>query len=135
MTFFTDRDLGVEFAKILRAAGLQVEVHRDHFAPEATDDVWLPQAASQGWIILTSDQKMLRRDNEVAAIRRSCASVFILIGGHSPTPELAENFINTLAHVEAMLEAETPPFAAKVYRPNPVGKVVDGKPGRVERKL
>jgi hypothetical protein len=31
VVFFTDRDLGIRFPGILKAAGLSVELHRDHF--------------------------------------------------------------------------------------------------------
>ncbi len=72
MVFFTDRDLGgVIFPRILREAGLTVEAHRDHFAPNARDEEWLPQVARREWIILSSDQNMLRVPLERDAIMRS----------------------------------------------------------------
>jgi hypothetical protein len=37
VVYFTDRDLGLQFPKILEDAGLAVERHRDHFAPAASD--------------------------------------------------------------------------------------------------
>jgi hypothetical protein len=37
--FFTDRDLGKRFPEILRAAGLTVQRHSDHFEPETPDEV------------------------------------------------------------------------------------------------
>ena len=57
--FFTDRDLGAHiFPDHLRAAGLRVERHVDHFAHDAHDKDWLPEVARQGWVILSSDQRM-----------------------------------------------------------------------------
>jgi hypothetical protein len=41
VVYFTDRDLGLQFPRILEDAGLSVERHRDHFAPDATDEYWL----------------------------------------------------------------------------------------------
>jgi len=31
VVYFTDRDLGLKFPETLRASGLDVELHRDHF--------------------------------------------------------------------------------------------------------
>lgn len=39
VVYFTDRDLGLQFPKILQDAGLVVERHRDHFEPDASDAV------------------------------------------------------------------------------------------------
>ncbi|HYK00734.1 MAG TPA: hypothetical protein VE974_03200 [Thermoanaerobaculia bacterium] len=41
VVYFTDLDLGLQFPKILEDAGLAVERHRDHFAPDAADEQWL----------------------------------------------------------------------------------------------
>ena len=38
LVFFTDRDLGKKFPELLRAEGIQVEMHADHFAPTASDE-------------------------------------------------------------------------------------------------
>jgi hypothetical protein len=47
-TFFTDRDLGKRFPEILEAAGLAVERHADHFAPDTRDEDWLLRRC--GWL-------------------------------------------------------------------------------------
>ena len=39
--FFTDRDLGRQFPAALRQAGLQIELHDDHFGPETLDEEWI----------------------------------------------------------------------------------------------
>jgi hypothetical protein len=41
VVYFTDRDLGLTFPTELRAAGLPVELHREHFPPTAPDHEWL----------------------------------------------------------------------------------------------
>ena len=37
------------------------------------DDVWIPIAASQGWIVITRDGGMLRKPAETAVIRSAAA--------------------------------------------------------------
>jgi hypothetical protein len=50
VVFFTDRDLGLAFPNILKAAGLEVEIHQNHFAPNTPDEVWLRETARLGWV-------------------------------------------------------------------------------------
>jgi hypothetical protein len=47
-TFFLDRSLGKNLvAEALRTAGVQVEVHDDHFAPDAKDEDWRARSRRQ----------------------------------------------------------------------------------------
>jgi hypothetical protein len=47
--FFVDRSLGKHVVPdALRAAGAHVEVHDDHFAQDALDEVWLPAVGQNG---------------------------------------------------------------------------------------
>lgn len=133
MEFFADRDLGrYEFPGALRAAGLVVHAHADHFPQTAPDREWLPQAAANGWLILTNDRKIRSRSLELRAVMTSGARVLALVGGSLPADELARNFINTIAKIEAFA-AETPaPWIARLYRPNPVEGVAQGRPGSIK---
>jgi hypothetical protein len=58
VVFFTDRDLGLTFPAILRSAGLRVERHADHFAPDCPDEMWLRDVANRGWIAVTHDGRI-----------------------------------------------------------------------------
>lgn len=119
MEFFTDRDLGgLIFPGILRAAGLTVHRHVDHFAPDALDVDWVPAVASRGWVILSSDRAMLRNPMERDAIMSSGARFFAVVGSSAPATELAENFVNTLAAIRRVITRQPAPFFAKIYRPS-----------------
>ena len=59
--FFTDNDLGKTFPRMLRAAGIAVERHGDHFAPDAPDAEWLPVVAARGWYVLSNDLGIHRK--------------------------------------------------------------------------
>ncbi|MFL5385820.1 MAG: hypothetical protein ACJ8GN_25170 [Longimicrobiaceae bacterium] len=48
MEFFTDFNCGKQFPMLLRAAGLEVHMHVDHFAPDVDDAVWAPAVAARG---------------------------------------------------------------------------------------
>lgn len=134
--YFTDRDLGRRiFPGALRQAGLRVEPHDDHFRPDAADVDWLPEVARRGWVVLSNDQKILRRPLEREAVRSAGATLLVLIGGDATAPELARNFLNTLSKVEAFLDRHSPPLIAKVYRPSPADLIDAGRPGSIELKL
>ncbi|MCY4647171.1 MAG: hypothetical protein OXE73_09880 [Gammaproteobacteria bacterium] len=133
--FFVDRDLGRRILPdALERAGLAVERHDLHFAPDTPDEVWIPRVAQQGWVIVSGDKRILRRPREVRALVESQARMLILVGNHAPAAELAANLINTMPKIEKLLDEVQPPAVVRVYRPTPRELVFEGKPGRVQPK-
>lgn len=116
--FFTDRDLGTRFPNILAAAGLNVERHRDHFAPGCSDEEWLETIGEKRWIAVTHDRRIRYKPNELAAIVRHRVALLIVIG-KVPFPLLAQNFVATAPKILDFLAQHRPPLIAKVYRPSP----------------
>ena len=116
--YFTDRDLGKRFPEILRSAGLTVERHADHFAPDAPDEEWLETVGKRGWIALTHDRRIRYKPNERDAVMRHGVALFVVVGA-APFPELALAFVATARRVERFLLDHKRPFIAKVYRPTP----------------
>lgn len=136
MEYFADRNLGAKiFPAALRAAGIKVHAHNEHFAHDAADADWIPVVAQRGWVILTSDAAIRRNPLERAAVLTSGAAMLVLVGANAKTAELARNFVNTLPKIESFLARESVPLMAKVFRPNPTSEVAEGKPGRIERVL
>lgn len=131
--FFTDRDLGQQFPAILRAAGLTVERHGDHFEPETPDEEWLAAAGARGWIALTHDRRIRYKPNERDAVMRHGVALLVMVGA-APYPELARDFVVTLPRIRRFLARNGPPFIAKVYRPALAhGRRSGNVRGRVER--
>jgi hypothetical protein len=130
--YFTDRDLGKQFGEILKAGGLTVERHADHFAPDTPDDVWLAEVGRRGWIALTHDKRIRYKPNERDAVVRHRVGLLVIVGA-APFAELARAFVASLPAVEHFLDTHAPPFIAKVYRPSHDEVVQRGdSPGRVE---
>jgi hypothetical protein len=115
--YFTDRDLGKQFGEILKAGGLAVERHADHFAPDTADDVWLAEVGRHGWIALTHDKRIRYKPNERDAVMRHGVGLLVIVGA-APFAELARSFVATLPAIEHFLDNHAPPFIAKVYRPS-----------------
>ena len=60
-----DRALGRRLVAELRAAGLTVEAHDDHFAQDTEDVDLFPAVGARGWVFLTKDKAIKKRDNEL----------------------------------------------------------------------
>lgn len=119
MEFFADRNLGVNvFPATLRAEGITVHVHQDHFPQDAADVDWMPEVARRGWPILSHDIRISRDRLEVEAIMTSGAAVFCLAGGHHTAEEKARNVLCCLPQIASVLARTTPPFIARVYQPS-----------------
>ena len=132
VVFFTDRDLGRQFPAILRDAGLLVERHADHFAPDCSDEVWLADVSSRGWIAVTHDGRIRYKPNELAAVVEHRTKLLVVIGS-APHVDLARSFVATLPRILAFLAAHPPPVIGKVYRPSPAELARHaGARGRVE---
>ena len=117
-TFFVDRQLGrYKFAGILRAAGLDVVIHDDHFAPDTIDTEWLAVAGERGWIVITRDERIRYRTAEREAVRRAKVRAFVLVAhGDLSAEALAEIFLKALTKVQTILTRKKPPFIAKIWR-------------------
>ncbi|MGI9179024.1 MAG: hypothetical protein ACR2H9_00720 [Longimicrobiaceae bacterium] len=131
-TFFTDRDLGRKFPAILRAAGLAVERHDDHFAPTTPDEEWITSVAARGWIALSHNERIRYTPNERDAVLRGRLGLLLVVG-KAPFPELAANFVRSYDRIASFLDRHRPPFIAKVYRASPKELALNpDAPGRVE---
>jgi PIN like domain len=130
--YFTDRDLGKQFPRILADAGINVERHGDLFQPEGSDEQWLQHCGASGRIAISHNSRIRYVPNELEAVKRFKVALLILVG-QATTAELAHNVVRTLPRIEAFLGDRSPPFIAKVYRATPAELAkFAAAPGRVE---
>jgi predicted nuclease of predicted toxin-antitoxin system len=121
---FLDRSLGKQIiATSLRGAGCQVEVHDDHFSPDARDEEWLAQVGSKGWVVLTKDKRIKYRALELAAAVSARAKVFTLTAGSVQGGEMAEIFLKAMARIKNYVAENDPPYIVKVSRAGLLSKV------------
>jgi hypothetical protein len=130
--YFTDRDLGKQFPARLRAAGLQVEWFFDHFGDSTPDTEWLSVVGARQWVVVTHDARIRYKANELAAEVQHRVAMLLVVG-HAPYPQLAEHFVHTLPRIETFVDANRPPYIAKVLRPTPkeLARRADA-PGRID---
>ena len=105
--YFTDRDLGKQFPRILAEAGIVIERHGDLFPPNGSDEEWLQHCGMNGRIAVSHNSRIRYVPNELEAVKRFKVPLLILVG-QVTTLELAHNFVRTLARIEAFLEGGSP---------------------------
>lgn len=67
-TYFFDRTLSPRLSQALAALGVDAVAHRDLFAPDTEDEIWLPRLQGTGYIIVTGDTRIRRKRAEAAAL-------------------------------------------------------------------
>jgi len=117
-TFFVDECLGRHIVpKAVEGALLDGE----HIVtrPQGTmDEAWLPEAGER-WICLTKDHALKRRPNELDAIRRVGAAIFML--GEASGDEQARRIVEALPVVRRVARTHD---LALIARIEPEGRVL-----------
>ena len=104
-------------ATVLRAAGLHVEVHDDHFRQDALDPEWLTAVGEKNWIVVTRDERIRYNMAEKQAMRRAKVRAFVLAAqGNLRAEMLAEIFLKALPKIRRTVGERKPPFIAKISR-------------------
>jgi len=98
LEFFVDRSLGKSIVEGLRAAGLSArsmaEVYGERRAQALPDEVWLRDAGTNNWIVLTKDDAIRRRPAERDALTEASVRVFCLTNRSMRGAEQTERFIS-----------------------------------------
>jgi PIN like domain len=104
----------------LREAGEKVEIHDDHFRPDAKDEVWLTEVGSRGWIVLTKDDRIRYRITERTALLSAKVTAFVLTSAQLQGREMADAFVKAILPIKRLIGKQRAPFLARVSR---TGKV------------
>jgi len=103
----------------LRQAGLRVEVHDDHFPPDASDADWLRAVGQRGWVVLTKDERIRRRPLKHAALLDAGVRAFVL------GTDMGQAFVRAGGAMENLLRRRRQrPFIATVTRRGRVRVIV-----------
>jgi hypothetical protein len=117
LVYYLDANLdGPELVRRLRDGGMPCEPHRDHFAPDARDDMWIPTIARRGWVIVTRDFAIKRRPNEREAWTTADATVVMVRGDKLSAEDMSKQLL--AAHMQGRLDnyitKRTPPMIVYV---------------------
>jgi hypothetical protein len=96
------------------------------------DEEWISKVAGQRWVAVTHDKAISRRPNERQAVIRAGLRLIVVVG-HAPHDELADNFVRTLPSIQRFLGKHSAPFIARLYRPSASDQLRKLQPrGRIE---
>jgi hypothetical protein len=126
IVYFVDRSLGRRVVpEVLRQAGLQVEVHDDHFPPDASDADWLRVVGERGWVVLTKDERIRRRPLERDALLAAGVRAFVLTARRMSGADMGQAFARARRPMENLLRRRRQyPFIATVTRHGRVRVIV-----------
>jgi hypothetical protein len=95
---------------------MDVVAHDDVFPQGTDDDVWLARAGSEGWVVLTKDQGIQKRPNELAAVVSARVRQFVLVDVGLTAPQMAGVLIRARKAMERLLRRRNPPFIASITK-------------------
>ncbi|MEE9256894.1 MAG: hypothetical protein V3V56_06975 [bacterium] len=122
-TFFLDHSLGtIKIRLALENEGVAVEVLADHFDVGAEDIVWLSEVGKRGWIVLTKDKMIRKRNIEINTLVSSGVPAFVLTAGGLSGEEMGQIFVRALPAMLRFVEKNPPPFIATISRKGNVSK-------------
>jgi hypothetical protein len=103
-TFFTDRDLGKVFPRILLENRLLVERYADHFQEaNVSDQEWIAFAARQCWVAISHDKNIKWDPIAVRTVMEESGRLFILRAKQLTGLERAQLFLEARNGVESIL--------------------------------
>jgi hypothetical protein len=114
-TYFVDRDLGHQFPQALRAAGLRVERHDDHFTPLTPDEEWLTVVGQRRWVAITRDARIRYSPLALQVLMESGVRLFVMVGKLTAAESPAV-FLKWRTRIESLACDEDGAFIAKVRR-------------------
>jgi hypothetical protein len=114
-TFFLDRAAESKaLYAALKAKGAHVEMHRAYYDENEDDQVWLPEVAGKGWVIISQNQF---NELERQAIRNAKGRAFLIVHGDMKGDEEAAMIAAALPKMLRILKANAAPFIARLYSP------------------
>lgn len=112
--------------RALTEAGIPFVAHHDQFAHDAPDEVWLTAAADRGWLVVTRDQRIRYRANELAAMQRARLHVFVFTQGALTGAETGSILVRSHAAILRQAVAVQPPAFFSLTRSGDVNRLKAG---------
>lgn len=112
----------------LTDAGMRLEKHCDHCAPNEKDEKWLRTVSENNWVVLTKDEMIGHRPLERDALLGAGGKAFIVCSGALKAEQIADIIIAGLPEILKVLARHPDTtFIAKISKQ---GKVYIWKTGR-----
>lgn len=117
ITLFIDRDTwSYRLDALLRTADIPFVPHRTVFAHDAPDTKWIAEVGERGRVVVTRDQNIRRRPNELAAVRAAALHLFALTSGNLSAAEPAAVITRAWPAMQRAVVNTRPPALWSVNR-------------------
>lgn len=103
-------------ANILRTSGFSVEIHDDHFKPTEEDVVWTRFVGARGWVVLSKDNNIRKRELERRAMIEASVSAFWLGRADISGAEIAAIFRAAIPKINNLLDNASAPVRGIIHR-------------------
>lgn len=85
-----------------------------HFAEGTPDQEWLADVGRRGWVVITKDQRIRRRQAEFRALLAANVAAFVLTSGNLTGGAMGQAFVHAYARMQKLLRDYELPFVAAV---------------------
>lgn len=86
-----------------------------HFPANTPDEIWLEEIGKRGWILLTRDERIRRRPNELQAFREHGVIGFVLTAGNASAADTAELITRVYSKLIRKAKAAKPPALFTIH--------------------
>jgi len=114
MRFFLDNNLSPGLAKGMKAFGEDVVHITEIFADDTDDPDWLPHIGSEGWILITRDQRIRYRPAEWTALKEHGVGAFFMGGKQRSRCQLIPQLVRNWPRMKELAGKTQVPFAFQV---------------------
>lgn len=114
MTFFVDNNLSTALAAGMKAFGEDVVHLQDHFGENSADSEWLAHIGSEGWILITRDERIRYRPSEWGALKEHRVGAFFLGGKNRSRCDLIQQLVRNWPRIKELTAKTRPPFAFRI---------------------
>ena len=98
-----------KLGEALHHAGIPFIAHHERFAPACPDEDWIKVAGREGWIVITRDQAIRRKPNELKAFREAKIVLFALASGNASADDTARLVVELYPRILRKARNSTPP--------------------------
>jgi hypothetical protein len=104
-----------DVSTVLRDAGHVAHVQgADTFGTGTPDVEWLPKVGERGWVLITKDKNIRKREIELRALRESGVRAFVITAGGLKGEEQARVVQEALPAMLRLLRRKKSSFVARI---------------------
>ena len=114
MKFFFDNNLSETLPRGLKAFGEDAMHLKEKFPQDAPDKEWLKYVGENGIFLVTRDDRVRNRPNELQAFKQNAVGAFFLGGKNRNKCELIQQVVRNWPRMKQLAGGTSRPFAFRV---------------------